>query len=373
MKIAVNTRFLLKDKLEGIGWFTHETLSRIVKQHPEHEFIFLFDRPFDPSFVYADNVKPIKVFPPTRHPYLWYWWFEKRLPKILRKEKADHFLSQDGYLSLRSKVPTTLVIHDLAFEHYPHIHSSLVGNYCRKYTRKFAHRAERIVTVSNYTKQDIIKQYGVDEQKIDVVYNGMNSVYQPVSGERQEMVRQKYSSGCEYFVYVGSIHPRKNIGNLLQAYDQFRGTCDETIKMIIAGAKGWQTSETENIYRNMVYKEDVLFTGRVPTEELSEIVGSALALTYVPYFEGFGIPILEAMACDTPVITSNVTSMPEVAGDAALLVDPFSIDSISNAMTTIYKDQGLRNDLLTKGKNNIKRYSWDKSADDLWEALKKSF
>src|SRR5690606_7224010 len=117
MRIAVNTRLLLKGKLEGIGWFTYQTLERIVKQHPEHEFIFFFDRPYDRSFVFASNVTPVVLSPQARHPVLFYLWFELGIPRLLRKYKADLFLSPDGFSSLSTKVPTCLVIHDLAFEH----------------------------------------------------------------------------------------------------------------------------------------------------------------------------------------------------------------------------------------------------------------
>ncbi|HAD33931.1 MAG TPA: glycosyltransferase family 1 protein, partial [Chitinophagaceae bacterium] len=119
MKIAVNARFLLKGKLEGIGWFTHEIIRRVVNMHPEHQFIFFFDRPFDSSFLYAKNVEAVILNPPARHPFLWWIWFEWAIPRALKKYQADMFISTDGFLSLRTQTPTLLVMHDLAFEHFP--------------------------------------------------------------------------------------------------------------------------------------------------------------------------------------------------------------------------------------------------------------
>ncbi len=119
MRIAVNTRLLLKDRLDGIGWFTYETLKRITRLHPEHEFIFLFDQPFDPGFIFSENVRPVVAGPPARHPVLWYLWFERTLPRILEREKAGLFVSPDGYLSLNSRVPSVPVIHDINFLHRP--------------------------------------------------------------------------------------------------------------------------------------------------------------------------------------------------------------------------------------------------------------
>ena len=138
MHIAVNTRLLLPGKLEGIGHYTNETMSRIVRQHPEHQFTFLFDRPFDPRFVYADNVTPKVVFPPARHPFLWWLWFEMAIPRALRQCKADVFLSPDNYCSLRTDVPTVMVLHDIIFEHFPQHIPPLVSRYYRHYVPSIA-------------------------------------------------------------------------------------------------------------------------------------------------------------------------------------------------------------------------------------------
>src|SRR3954467_10167424 len=119
-RIAVNTRMLIKEKMEGIGYFTLETMSRITRDHPEVEFIFLFDRPYDPSFIFSKNIIPVSVFPPARHPFLWYLWYEQALPPVLKKYKPDLFIGTDGYVSLNSKTPALSVIHDINFEHYPH-------------------------------------------------------------------------------------------------------------------------------------------------------------------------------------------------------------------------------------------------------------
>jgi len=161
MNIAVNTRFLIKDKLEGIGLFTYETLMRITRNHPEHNFFFLFDRKFDPSFVFSDNVTPIVMWPQARHPVLWYYWFEVAIPKMLNKINADVFLSTDGFLSLKTDKKQVLVIHDLAFEHFPQHMPNLQRKYCTHFTPKFAHKADKISTVSEFSKRDILSSYNI--------------------------------------------------------------------------------------------------------------------------------------------------------------------------------------------------------------------
>ncbi len=349
MRIAVNTRLLLKDKLEGIGWFTFETLKRITRAHKEHEFIFIFDRKFDPEFIFSDNIIPQVLYPQARHPYLYYLWFEFSIPYILKKYNADLFLSPDGYLSLSSNIKSVAVFHDISFEHYPSDIPPRALRYYKYYFPKFAAKAKRIATVSEYSKQDIVQQYSIDPSKIDVVYNGANENYFPLEEKIILHTKQEITGGSDYFVYIGAIHQRKNIANLLRAFDLFKESDIKNMKLVLVGKKMWWTESLQSAYESMKYREDVIFTGRLETEKLHRVLGSAIALTYISYFEGFGIPLVEAFYSNVPVITSNVTSLPEVAGDAALLVDPFSIPSISEAMQQISSDKKLREELILKG------------------------
>lgn len=371
MKIAVNTRFLLKNRLEGIGWFTYETCKRITRWHPEHEFIFIFDRPFDPEFVFSENVSPVVVFPPARHPFLWYWWFEQSLPRFFRKNNIDLFFSPDGFLSLSSSVPSLAVIHDLNFEHRPGDLPFLTGNFYRHFFPEYARKAVRIGTVSGFSKEDISQCYGIDPGKIDVYYNGANSAYIPLSSEEKARTREKYSGGKEYFVFVGSLHPRKNIKNLLLAFDAFRKTSSRDMRLVIVGDKMFGNREMETVYAGMKFRDEVLFTGHLLPEELRFVVGAATALVLVSFFEGFGIPLLEAMQCDVPLIASAVTSLPEVAGKAAIYADPSSPDSIKEAMLKMSDDKDLRNHLVEKGRLQRKKFSWDSTAERLWMSIEK--
>ena len=371
MKIAVNTRLLLKGKLEGIGWVAYETLRRMVAAHPEVEFYFLFDRQPDPMFCFADNVKPVVLFPQARHPFLFIWFFELSVPRVLRKLKADLFYSPDGYLSLRSKVPQVVEFHDLNFEHFPGDMPKIHLWHYKKFFPKFAAKASRVVTVSEFSKQDIVDCYGVDPAKIDVAYNGVNEIFKPLSAEQRERIRAKYTGGHPYFMFVGSLHPRKNLARLFAAFDKFKARHKNDMKLMIVGEKRWWTEPIQKAYDAMSCKDEVVFTGRLSAEELHQVTASALASVYVSYFEGFGIPILEAFKCDTPVITSNVTSMPEVAGDAALLVDPFNEASIADAMGKVL-DEDVRKELIAKGRGRACDFSWDQAAEKIWNCLMKS-
>lgn len=372
MEIVVNTRLLLKNKLEGIGWFSLETLKRITIAHPEHHFIFLFDRNIDEEFLFSDNITPLILSPQARHPVLFWLWFEFSVAGVLNKLKPDLFLSPDGYLSLSTKCKQLAVIHDLNFEHYPKDLSFSVRKYYNYFFPRFAKKATRIATVSEFSKNDIVKTYGIKPERIDVVYNGCNNIFTPVSEELKLITRKNYSEGKEYFVFVGALHPRKNISRLFEAFDDFKEKSGSDVKLVIVGVKYYWTHQIKMTYVSMKHKKDVVFTGRLDSEQLKDVIASALALTYVPYFEGFGIPILEAMYCDTPVITSNITSMPEVAAGAALLVDPFSVNSISDGMNKIYSDRILRDQLIEKGRARRTAFSWDKTADALWKSVLKA-
>jgi glycosyltransferase involved in cell wall biosynthesis len=369
MRIAVNTRLLIEDKLEGIGWFTAESMSRITKAHPEHEFFFIFDRSFSSEFVFSSNVTAIVAPPPTRHPILWWFWFEFVIPGVLKKYKIDLFVSPDGFLSLRSKVPAIPVIHDINFEHYPEQLPKLVRKYYGYFFPKWAKKAMRIGTVSEFSKQDISKNYSISPEKIDVYYNGANSMYIPASEGKKLSVRQAYTHGKPYFVFIGAMNPRKNIPGLLRAFDLFKNTDNQGFKLVIVGEKMHKTSAIYSQLNEMNYGQDVVFTGRLSPQLLNGVLGAAHALCFVPLFEGFGIPIVEAMYAEVPVICSNRSAMPEVAGDAALLVNPDSDIEISEAMITLAKDDTLRHELIRKAQIQRQKFSWDKTAQKFWETI----
>ncbi len=373
MKIIVNTRLLIKNRLEGIGVFTAETLRIITKNNPKTEFIFLFDRKFDKQFIFEKNVKGIIVPPQARHPILFKLWFNYAIPRIIKREKGDLFLSPDGYLPKTNHIPSLAVIHDLSFEHYPEAFPKKHLRFLKKAFPRYAKTATRIATVSEFSKKDIIQQYKIDKDAIDVVYNGSINDYAPIEDEKiKQSIREEYSCGKEYFIYIGSINPRKNIANLLKAFDSFKEKTQKQHKLVIVGRKMWWTEEMEVVFQSMLYQKDVIFTGHMPKDELKKILASATALCYLSYFEGFGIPLIEAFNAGIPVITSNSTSLAEVADDAALLCNPFNVDEIADAMHRISENKELREDLIRKGNLRAKDFSWEKSANLLWESMMKT-
>ncbi|HYM92960.1 MAG TPA: glycosyltransferase family 1 protein [Chitinophagaceae bacterium] len=372
MRIAVNTRFLLSDYLEGYGYFIYETFKRIVKKHPEHEFIFIFDRPFDKNFIFSENVKAVVTGPPARHPLLWKLWYDVKIPSVLRRYKPDIFVSCDGFCSMTIKIPQCLVIHDLAFLHFPLFNKTSHTSYYKRNTPKFLSKARSIATVSEFSKQDIISNYKTDPSKIDVVYSAAKEIFRPANELQKNRTKEKYTEGKEYFVYTGAIHPRKNLINLLKAFSVFKKRMQTNMKLVLAGRLAWKYDSFLQSLKTYKYRNDVLLTGYVKQDELVNIINSAYALIYPSLWEGFGVPVLESMQCNIPVVTSLNSSMQEIAKDAALYTDPADYNEIAGKMMLLYKDESLRKQLIQKGEKIALQYSWDKTSELLWQSIIKA-
>lgn len=371
MRIAINTRLLLKGKMDGIGWFTFETVRRMVAAHPEHQFFLFFDRKPDKVFLFGNNTTPVVLCPQARHPVLWYLFFEWATPWALKRYKINLYLSPDGMMPLHPRVPTLTVVHDLNFEH---AQGNLIPShqrYMHHYFPLFARNATRVATVSTYSKQDISATYNIHPEKIDVVYDGAHSNYRPHSKAEKEAIRLRFTDGCPYIIFISTILKRKNLANLLKAFDRVKEQGNNDLKLVVVGSRVWWQDELAEAYDHMKHQKDVVMPGRVEPEELSALLSASEMLVYPSYFEGFGIPILEAMYAETAVVASKTTSMPEVGGDAALYIDPADPNDIANAISKL-RDNKLRGELIEKGRRQRTLFSWDRTATLLWDSMMKT-
>ncbi len=372
MRIGINTRFLLKDKMEGFGWYTYEICQRMVQNNPDDEFYFFFDRPYDSQFVFGKNVTPVVLSPPARHPILFVLWFDWAIPRALKKYKIDVFFSPDGYLSLRTKVPQVGTIHDINFEHYPKDIPLTARTYLRYFFPKFAKKAAHIITVSDYSKEDISRTYNIPKEKITAIWNGANSSFTPLGIAEQAATRNRLTNGKPYFLFVGSLHPRKNLERLLRAYEKLTQENSEVaFDLVVVGAALWKEQKT-NDWVSTKTLERIHFLGHVALNELTKIMGSAQIFVYVPYFEGFGIPLVEAMQCGIPIVAGNQTSLPEVAGEAAVYCDPFSVDDIANKILALATDSTLQEEKRAIGLERAAQFSWDFAAQKVYHVLKET-
>ena len=237
------------------------------------------------------------------------------------------------------------------------------------FTPRFAKSANAVLTVSNFSKQDLVTTYSLEENKIFVVESSANEEYKTYSEEENQKTKEKYSNSCPYFYFVGSLQKRKNLTNLFKSFDIFKSKTQSNVKLLIVGSRKWWKGEIEDTFNAMRFKDEVVFTGRLPLEEVNRIASASIGLVFVSFFEGFGVPPLEAYRSSTAVITSNTSSMPEIAGEGAIYVNPYDVNSICDAMIELYSNPSLRESLIKKGQEQAKKYSWDKTAELVWNAI----
>jgi glycosyltransferase involved in cell wall biosynthesis len=264
------------------------------------------------------------------------------------------------------RMPVVVTIHDLAFERMPETFTRR-GSFQLKLTvRRTAKKASRIATVSEYSRQDLLSVYKLPPEKVVVTYNGVESHFTPlphVPNEARE-IRERYGIARDFLLAVGSLQPRKNLVRLIRAYAKLRSArADFTPQLVIVGRRLWLTHEIFDEVKRHRWADDVILTGYVADEDLPALYRAARAFVYPSLFEGFGLPPLEAMACGTPVVTSAVSSLPEVTGGAALLIDPNDEQSLASAMVEIVSDDLLRAQLREKGIAQAKKFTWRDAAE----------
>ena len=369
MKIAVNTRLLLDNKLEGIGWHTYEILRRMAAAHPEDSFYFLFDRPYHPQFIFGPNVHPLVLPPPARHPLLFYIWFEWSVYRALRRIKPDVFYSTDGFLSLRTSIPTLLTVHDLAYHHFPEHLPWVMRTYYQQMMPRFVRRANHLITVSAFSKKDLIARFNVLPEKITVAYNGLRPVFHSVDASEKQTVRDEVSAGQPYFLYVGSMHPRKNIERFLEAFSRFKDQDSQKIHLVLAGRMAWKASSIKSKLDIHSYRDYIHLTGMIPDEQMARLYRGAIALVYPSLFEGFGMPALEALASHTIPVLSGTSSLPEVGGEVAIYVDPLQTSSILNGMLQALNHDAHDAGWVKKADEQVNKFSWDESATLIYQEL----
>jgi glycosyltransferase involved in cell wall biosynthesis len=262
--------------------------------------------------------------------------------------------------------PVVVTIHDLAFERMPETFTRR-GSFQLKLTVRWtAKKAAKVATVSEYSRQDLLDIYKLAPEKVVVTYNGVESSFtpQPLVPNEAEEVRRRFGVSRDFLLAVGSLQPRKNLVRLIRAYARLRSDREDfTPQLVIVGRKLWLASEIFDEVKRQRWADDVILTGYVADEDLPALYRAARAFVYPSLFEGFGLPPLEAMACGTPVVTSDVSSLPEITGDAALLIDPNDERALANALIEIVNDERLRAELREKGIAQAKKFTWRDAAE----------
>lgn len=362
MRIAVNTRFLLPRGLEGLGRYTHHLMQELVRQRPDDEFVFFFDRAYDERYVYGPNVTPVVLRPPARHPLLWWWWFERALPAALRRHRIDVLFSPDNFCSLRSEVPTVMTFHDLGYLHFPQQVKRSARWYYQRYFPRYAVRAERLIAISEAVKQDLLRHYPIEDQKMVVAHHAAAGRFAPVDEPTKRRMRERYTQGHPYFLFVGAIQPRKNVANLIRAFTAFKRNTGRSERLVLAGRMAWHTADVRAELARSPFRSHIVLPGFVDEQTLPRLVGSALVFVLPSYLEGFGLPVLEAQEAGVPVLTTNVSALPEVAGRGALYFPPDDVVLLATLLERLCTDSRTRTQLIERGHRNGQRFSWAASA-----------
>jgi len=261
------------------------------------------------------------------------------------------------------RLPTVLTVHDLIFDHLPQAHKWLNRRYLKLAMPLFTRRATHIIAVSEATRRDLIRLYGLPADKITVIYEAADPRFSPRNALERQTVRATYGLPARYILYVGTIEPRKNLLRLLRAWEPLYGA-GEAPPLVIVGKRGWLSGDFFAAVERSPARDGVIITGYLLDDDLPAVFSAATLFVFPSLYEGFGLPPLEAMACGTPVLCSNRSSLPEVVGEAALTVDPANVEAIRHAMRRLLRDAALREALRRKGLEQAARFSWQQAAEE---------
>jgi len=299
------------------------------------------------------------------------FWTQARLSLEMLFHPVDVLFIPAHTVPLVHPKNTIVTIHGLEYEFCPGVYSLFERLYMRWSIRKSCHWAKRVIAVSNNTKKDLIKLYGVPEEKITVIYEGINSEISnfqfPISNKIPNTKSQTLNT--KYLLFIGRLEERKNICGIINAFEILKNKYNLPHKLVLAGKFGYGKDSIKNKIENCKYKNDIILTGYVSDEEKFELLKNADVFLFLTFYEGFGLPILEAQSVGTPVVTSDISSMPEISGNSAMLVDPKDANAIAEAVHKLISDESYKNDIIEKGYQNIKRFSWEKCAEEVSNLL----
>lgn len=349
----------------GVSRYTIELIKNMGIAKPSNEYHLIHFNRDSPLDIYRD-FKEI-IVPPIK-PFGGHVWKTYALPAALRLDGRikclDVVHNPAGTMSFpsRSKYKKVTTIHDLTYIVCPQFHASS-GAGAKKRYEKTARRADWIIADSENTKNDAVKYLGADPSKISVIALGCDARFRPQDAPAKMDALKKYGIPSPFLLYVGTLEPRKNVPAIIRAYKilKERGT---DRKLVIGGAKGWKYDEIFQMVSALGLGKDVIFTGRIDDSDLPALYGAADIFVYPSFYEGFGLPPLEAMACGCPVVTSNTSSLPEVIGDAGIMVEPGDISGLAERIGAAIADENLRKEMSRKGIERAKLFSWEKMAKE---------
>lgn len=378
MKISFDAQLLIKGNKTGIGWCAENLLMNIPHIEGVDYQLNYFSKGSK-----VEQIKTLEMYQSNGYHLRQCDWFHNRIYRAISSIAPlpySLFFGSDSDVTVFFNyiIPPGVTgkkivfVYDMVYKAYPETVRLRTKNMLKMALKKSCQRADHIITISEFSKKEIIKYLNIYENKISIMPCGVDlSLYHSNYG-MEEVLRtlNKYKIPRDYLLYLGTLEPRKNIKRLIEAYSLAKKENIGIPKLVLAGGKGWIYKHIYETINSLNMVNDIVFTGYIPEAEVPILMKGARAFLFPSLYEGFGMPPLEAMACGTPVLVSDAASLPEVVGEAAIMVDPFSVESIKNGIKLITYDESLRNDLSQKGLKRAKQFTWDRSAQILLSTIK---
>ena len=371
MRIGIDCRTILNPKFgekAGVGHYTYCLVKNLLKLDKKNEYVLLFDyRMVDAKEFKRPNVK-IKYFPFSQYKkFLPFGYSHMLISSFLAREKLDIYHAPANVIPYTYTGDSVITVHDLAIYKYPSWFPKGQEFSTKILCPKSINKAKRIIAVSESTKRSVINLFKMPANKISVIYEGFFKDKIPSKVEEKRILDRYKIDSEKYILYVGTIEPRKNIVNIIRAFDLLnkrRGRKFKDYRLVIAGGKGWKYEDVFKAIKNSPYSHRIKYLNYIPHKDKLALINRAECFVFPSLWEGFGLPVLEAMSLGTPVVSSNVSSLPEVAGKAAQLVNPRQVSEISKALNDVLSKATLRNKMRKTGLEQAKKFSWDKCAKE---------
>jgi len=345
-----------------------DCFETLAADHPEHEFIFIAEKEFAEKKINFKNVKHLVLPQQTSNALLWQLWYNYKLPSALKKISATILVNADGACSLRTKVPQCLLVNNLALN-YPGWYSKNYLRFIKSNSARFMGKAKTIVTFSHVLKNEFVKRYGAEENKIMVIPPTSGKQYQPLNWEAKEKLKEKYSGGKEYFLFNGTVHPANKLMNLLKAFSLFKKRQKSNMQLIIASQSISEDNAFVESIQSYKYRDEIKLMTDLDENTIKEITSAAYACINTSVLQNEMVELLHAMESEVPVLAGNFHVAIEIFGDAALYINPDSPENIAEHLMDLYKDENKRNELVKKGLEQSSKYNLKNTAGQFWQSI----